>query len=95
MKYLFGTALLIFCLTAHSEAMFELRNQAGGKMILTDEKCRDNTHYLAYSMMPNYQTLLGCWSADSQYVHIGWYDGDLRSYPVGSWIFIGKNKPNL
>lgn len=95
MKNLLLAALLI-SLPAHAEALFELRNQAGGKMILTDEKCRDNSHYLAYSMMPNYQTLLGCWSADSQYVHIGWYDNDLRSYPIGSWIYIGKStKPNL
>ena len=95
MKYLLLATLLVAPI-AHSEALFELRNQAGGKIILTDEKCRDNSHYLAYSMMPNYPTLLGCWAADSQYVHIGWYDNDLRSYPATSWTYIGKgNKPNI
>ena len=85
-------ALLMVPVLANAEAMFEILNQAGGKIVLTDEYCRDGSHKLAYSMMPGYSTLLGCWSADSQYVHIGWYDNDLRSYPINTWTYIGKNK---
>lgn len=94
MKNLLLAALLV-ALPAHSEALFETTNKAGGRIVLTDEYCRDGAHKLAYSMMPNYPTLLGCWTADSQYVHIGWYDGDLRSYPYTGWVDVRKPQPNL
>ena len=88
-------ALLMVPLLGHAEALFETYNKAGGRIVLTDEYCRDGAHKLAYSMMPNYPTLLGCWTADSQYVHIGWYDGDLRSYPYSGWRDVRTTKPTL
>jgi hypothetical protein len=88
-------ALLIVSSTVQAEALFETNNKAGGKIVLTDEVCRDNKHKLAYSMMDGSDTLLGCWSADSSYVHIGWYDGSLRSYPYGIWNYTSKTKPTL
>ena len=88
-------ALLIVPIIAHSEALFETYNKGGGKIVLTDELCRDNSHKLAYSMMAGYDTLLGCWTADSQYVHIGWYDGTLRSYEYNGWRDVRKTKPTL
>jgi len=87
-------ALLIVSSTVQAESLFETYNKAGGKIVLTDELCRDNKHKLAYSMMDGADTLLGCWSADSSYVHIGWYDGSLRSYPYGIWNYTAKTKPN-
>jgi hypothetical protein len=80
---------------AHADAIFETPNQGGGKIVLTDELCRDNSHKLAYSMIAGADTILGCWAADSQYVHIGWYDGSLRSYPVDGWVYLKSNKSNL
>lgn len=94
MKYLLLATLLLTS-SAHSEALFETRNQAGGKIVLTDETCRDGSHKLAYSMMPNHNTILGCWTADNSFVHIGWYDGSLRSYEYDGWVDIRKPKPNL
>ena len=88
-------ALLMVPIIAHSEALFETNNKAGGKIVLTDEYCRDGVHKLAYTMMVGQSTLLGCWTADSQYVHIGWYDGDLRSYPYSGWRDIRTTKPTL
>ena len=88
-------ALLFVPLIAQSEALFETYNKGGGKIVLTDETCRDGSHKLAYTMMPGYDTLLGCWTADTQYVHIGWYDGTLRSYDYNGWRDVRKTKPTL
>ena len=94
MKKLLIALALIPTLT-HAEALFELPNKAGGKIVLTDEYCRDNQHKLAYSVMANYPTLLGCWTADNSFVHIGWYDGDLRSYSYDGWRDVRRVKPSL
>ena len=88
-------ALLMVPTLAHAEALFETNNQAGGRIVLTDETCRDGVHKLAYSMMPGYNTILGCWSADNSFVHIGWYDGSLRSYDYAGWRDVRKVKPSL
>lgn len=88
-------ALAFIPALAQAEASFELKNQSGGKMVLTDIKCTNSNGYVAYSTMPNNTTLTGCWSADSEYVHILWSDGDFRSYPAKAWTFIGKPKTNL
>jgi hypothetical protein len=88
-------ALLAVPLLGHAEAVFETSNQAGGKIVLTDEYCRDDSHKLAYSMVPGYDTILGCWTADNQYIHIAWYDGGLRSYDYSLWRKIKKVKPSL
>jgi hypothetical protein len=87
-------ALLIVSSTVQAEALFETNNKANGKIVLTDEMCRDNSHRLAYSMMPGYDTILGCWSADGSFVHVGWYDGSLRSYPYGIWTEVKRTRPN-
>ena len=85
-------ALAIIPVLAQAEATFELKNQIGGKMILTDVRCTNGTGYIAYSTMSGYSTLTGCWTADSEFVHVLWSDGDLRSYPSRLWTYIGKSK---
>lgn len=88
-------ALALIPTLAHAEALWETYNKGGGKIVLTDEKCRDGAHLLAYSMMPDYPTILGCWTADNSYVHIGWYDGTLRSYTYTGWKDVRTVKPSL
>jgi hypothetical protein len=78
-------ALLIVSGAAQAEAKFEMRNNAGGKIILTDQPCNNGTHQLAYTTSPKTETQQGCWGADSSFVHIRWYTNDLRSYPIGDW----------
>lgn len=94
MKYLFGFALLAFCLTAQAKAVAELPNKGGGKIIITDEACRQQGYKLAYTQMNGAPTMLGCWGMDNKFIHIMWYDNDLRSYELEYWRVI-EVKPNL
>ena len=90
----------LLCLMALSTASLteakviaETNNLGGGRIVLTDEACRQKGYRLAYTQMSGQQTILGCWSSDDSFVHIMWYDNDLRSYPIENWIL--KNyKPN-
>lgn len=79
---------LLVTFNAQAKPMLEANNNGGGKIILTDEYCNDKVHKLAFSQMNNTSTLLGCWAGDGQFVHIRWYDNDLRSYPYNIWRVI-------
>jgi hypothetical protein len=81
-------ALLFVSGAAQAEAKFEMDNNAGGKIILTDVPCNNGTHNLAYSTRPKGETLQGCWGADSSFVHIRWYSNDLRSYPADAFTYL-------
>ena len=85
-------ALLIVSGAAQAEAKFEMRNNAGGKIILTDQPCNNGTHQLAYTTSPKTETQQGCWGADSSFVHIRWYEtNDLRSYPADAFTYLPPN----
>ena len=86
-------ALLLAPLMANAKVIMETNNKNGGKIVLTDELCRDSRYHLAYAMSPSMSTLLGCWTADDSFVHIQWYDNDLRSYPYEGWV-VKTPKPN-
>lgn len=79
----------------NAKPVAEIRNQGGGKIVITDEFCNDGKFKLAYSQMNGASTLLGCWGMDNSFIHIRWYDGDLRSYPLESWQLINEVKPSL
>ena len=84
---------LTLCTTLEAKVIAETNNLGGGRIVLTDEACRQKGYRLAYTQMSGQQTILGCWSSDDSFVHIMWYDNDLRSYPIENWIL--KNyKPN-
>lgn len=85
MKKLLLIAML-FSLNAEAKVIAESANKGGGKIVLTDEYCNDGSHKLAYSQMSGYPTLMGCWATDESFVHVRWYDGDLRSYPYSNWV---------
>jgi hypothetical protein len=87
-------ALLLISLPAKSETIAYTTNQNGGKMVITTEICRDGKNRLAYSQSANVQTLLGCWVNDDSFIHIQWYDQELRSYPYDGWVVTKKQKPN-
>ena len=58
--YLLG--LMALCTAFHIEAkvLAESYNKGGGKLVLTDEACRQQGYRLAYSQLSGYQTILGC-----------------------------------
>jgi hypothetical protein len=82
---LIALGLVVSVSTAEAKIIAETNNNGGGKMVITDEKCRDNVNLLAYSVHPKTSTLFGCWLHDDNYIHIKWYDNDIRSYPIESW----------
>ena len=83
----------LLSITAEAKVIAETPNQGSGKIVLTDEACRQKGYKLAYTQMSGYSTLLGCWSSDDSFVHIMWYDNDLRSYPMDTW-YLPETKPN-
>ena len=93
MRYALLLAFLLLNTPAEAKVLAELRNMGNGKIVLTDETCRQQGYRVAYTQMDGYKTLLGCWAVDDSFVHIMWYDNDLRSYPLEGWTL--KNiKPN-
>ena len=86
---------LFLPIIGNAKPIAETRNQGGGRIILTDELCNDGKFKLAYTQMNGASTLLGCWGMDNTFVHIRWYDGDLRSYPLEGWRLIDQVKPTM
>lgn len=75
---------LALCGVVNAETIATLKNKAGGYIILTDvatDRCRGFVG-AAYATMENNQTTWGCWFSDDMMVHIRWYDGDTRAYPI-------------
>jgi hypothetical protein len=85
-------ALLLVSSAANAEVLFQLTNKAGGQIVLTDELCKNKKNKLAYSTSNGMTTLLGCWTADDSFIHINWYDSDLRSYSYDGWVDVRSNK---
>lgn len=79
----------------HAKSIAEMPNKGGGKVIITNELCRDKVNHLAYSYMAGQSTLGGCWVNDEIGIHIKWYDGDLRFYPYENWKMIESKETNL
>ena len=85
MRKLLACLLLVSSSALADTAAYSV-NQNGGKIILTDVVCANNSSsYMAYSQSPNTTTLFGCWFSDDTNVHIVWNDGDIRSYPFSGW----------
>lgn len=88
MKALITTLLLCFSTVAFSAVIATMPNQAGGKIVLTDEACRhkgktyDNL-YKAYFYASSGITGDGCWALEDEVVTIVWIDsGNTKRYPV-------------
>ena len=84
-------ALLMLPALAQAEVIAITKNKGGGMIVLTNEACREAGYRLAYSQMDGMPTLLGCYGTDNQFIHIQWYDGELRSYPYNGWTIIKKD----
>ena len=79
--------LAIACSPAMADIAGYLQNRSGGLIVLTDQPCKNNTSYIAYTQSPRSSTEFGCWSSDKIMVHVLWNDGDVRSYPLSYWDF--------
>lgn len=75
----------LFTSLAHAgpNAIAEMPNKAGGKIILTESLCPNKTSRIAYSTKPDFPTMTGCWSWDELFIHIRWdIDGNISSFPI-------------
>jgi hypothetical protein len=88
-------ALALFSATAQAEVIAYTSNKGGGKIVITSELCRDNKNLLAYSQTNDSPTLVGCWTNDQSFIHIQWYDSELRSYDYEGWTVVKKKKITL
>lgn len=96
MKKLIAT-LLLCPMIAHGAVVASMPNQAGGKIVLTDEECvhagkRYDTLYKSYFYTPEGTTGNGCWRLDDETVIVVWIDSNTtRRYPVQNFD-IRRNK---
>ena len=84
-------AVLLCPMLAYGAVLATLPNQAGGKIVLTDEECRhDGQLYTALRKAYNYgssgATTDGCWYLDDETVVVIWKQSNgqasTRRYPV-------------
>lgn len=73
--------LLMICGMAFAEEWFEMPNEAGGKIILTNSKCESSeSGKLVIATTPKGGNILGCWYYFTDMVHIVWKNGQTSSF---------------
>lgn len=88
MKALIATLLLCFSTASFSAVIASMPNQAGGKIVLTDEPCNYAgknypSLYKSYFYTPEGTTGDGCWRLDDETVVVVWVDSNTtRRYPA-------------
>lgn len=93
MKSLLLAVLVSFSSVAFGGVVASMPNQAGGKIVLTDETCiykgKNYSPLLkAYFYVPSGTTGDGCWAIEdgSDTVTVIWHDnGDTKRYPASSF----------
>lgn len=74
--------VLLFAIkSVYADTAATFINGTGGKTVMTDILCKNQSGYIAYSQNPRGSTQFGCWWSDDTMVHITWSDGEFRSYP--------------
>lgn len=69
----------------HAANLGYLQNKAGGRIVLTDEKCQDNKSLIVYGTTDEGQTLWGCWTYVEPDVFVRWENGKVYAYPVSEF----------
>ena len=88
MKAIITTLLLCFSIQAHAAVIASMPNQAGGKIVLTDEACVHNGKrydglYKSYFYASSGLSGDGCWKLEDEVVVVVWVDsGNTKRYPV-------------
>ena len=84
-------ALLLVSGTANAEKYFEMKNKAGGKIVLHATECHDKSRAplrLATASGKGHKTDFGCWGYIGGEVHIVFDDGERRAYPAEAFTFV-------
>ena len=91
MKTLLAALLLCFSTVATAAVVASMPNQAGGKIVLTDEACIHNGKtyqglFKSYFYTPEGLTGDGCWRLDDETIIVVWIDsGNTKRYPLSSF----------
>lgn len=72
--------LLFLTSSAHAERWFEMPNEAGGKIILTETKCTKGEGKFVIATTPSGTNIHGCWYYFTDMVHIAWENGKSSSF---------------
>lgn len=94
------TVLLFVPTLAFAGAIATMPNQAGGKIVLTDETCRHNGKVYeklnrAYNYSIQGHTTEGCFFVEDETVVVIWDDGTATPrmrYPAENFTLIKRNK---
>jgi hypothetical protein len=87
-KILIGAVLALTATVCNSETIATMPNEAGGKIVLTDEICKYNGQVFdklnrAYNYGASGSTGEGCWGVEDETVMVYWVDTNRKSrYPL-------------
>lgn len=91
MKKLLAILLLCFSTVATAAVVASMPNQAGGKIVLTDEACVHNGKtyqglFKSYFYGSTGVSGDGCWRLDDETVLVVWLDtGETKRYPAANF----------
>lgn len=94
-------ALALLPTLAFAEVIASMPNQAGGKIVLTDEQCKHKNKVYeslrkSYFYTPEGITGDGCWYLDDETVVVIWVDTNTtRRYPVENFDIRRRGGRNL
>lgn len=71
-KYLLPALLAMCCTNAYGKAVAYIPNQAGGRIVITDQPCLIGKQ--AFATDAQGDTHAGCWTYGKAYIYIKWVD---------------------
>lgn len=80
-------ALLLVCSTAYADKWLEMRNNAGGKIILMTSECRSGKGKMVIATTPQGDNFNGCWYYFADMIHIVWENGKTSSFEPNDFQF--------
>lgn len=87
-KILIGAVLALTATVSNAETIATMPNEAGGKIVLTDDICKYNGQVFdklnrAYNYGASGATGEGCWGIEDETVMVYWIDTNRKSrYPL-------------
>lgn len=79
--------LVLVCSTAYADKWAEMKNNAGGKIILTTTECRSGKGRMVIATTPQGDSINGCWYYFSDMVHVVWDNGKTSSFEPDDFTY--------
>ena len=78
--------------TSNSVVVAFSNNDAGGKIVLTINKCEKSTGSIAYTTAQDGKIDFGCWANDELYILVNWDKAGLNNYTYDRFYEIKANE---